>query len=206
MTSVNPRRLIILDFDHTLFDTSRFINDLEDAFEAVGISKTYFQKQRSELKKNQKVFDFNKMAVTLQNKIAIDPHKIVENILKKNGKNYIFSDVNSFIQNHKNNFDFMILTQGDQNLQTKKLKYSGFEKFPALITMSSKIEPLANLVNEYDQVYFIDDRATHIDEVKERFPNVITFLIKRPEDSVYGKNDQSALKADLKIQDLNFTI
>jgi len=206
MPNTNHCGLIICDFDHTLFDTTRFVYDLENAFEKVGISKNDFRKIRSELKAKQQVFDFNEMASILNNKSSINPHEVVQNILKTKATEYIFDDVSTFIKNHKENFDFLILTQGDKNLQLQKLKYSGFKNFKTIITKYSKITPLAKLLLKYDHIYFIDDKAKHIDDIKTSFPNVITYLLKRPQDELYGKNDQLVKKADFKIQNLNFEL
>lgn len=198
--------LIVLDWDHTLFNTTSFVVDLENELEKLGLPKEKFIEKRNLVKAKYEVFDFDKMAELFEEVDSKDVHGAVEAVLGKHAREYIFDDVDKFIKKHQNNFDIIILTQGDIELQSKKLKHSGFISFPNIITMKSKAEELTNIVSDYKTVYFIDDKAKNVDEVKTAFPEVITYFIKRPEDNPYGKVDTICKCADNKIENLNFVI
>ena len=65
---------------------------------------------------------------------------------------------------------------------------SGIGKFipNIVITDTSKAEAIAKILeneknNTSENIFFIDDRSEQIRDVKEKFPNVITVLVKRPE-------------------------
>ena len=73
-------------------------------------------------------------------------------------------------------------------------------------TRESKDVALAALVKKYDTVHFIDDKAKHIDEVKQKFPDVVTYFIKRPDDKPYGDQPSVCECNDHTITDLSLTI
>ena len=128
-------------------------------------------------------------------------------IFKKCNEGYLFSDVLPFLERHKNNFDILISTHGDSELQTEKIIHSNLPSYVQhIISTKSKAEVLAPFVDMYTHIYLIEDKAKNIDDVKQKHPNVMTYFLKRPEDMPYGNIDSVCKCNDHTVENLSFTI
>lgn len=196
--------LIVLDFDHTVFNTTLFVEMQKRVFEEkFGITEQEFMKKRNAVKECCTVIDMDKFTQSLTYEDKEEMHLEIEKILEQNAKDWIFSDVRSFILKHQEECDFLMLTHGDEELQNKKFSSSGLPDFVEFLpSLESKDKVLSPYVKEYSEIYFVDDKSKNIDQVKSSFSKVKTFFIKRPEDKPYGDIPSECDCADKTIESL----
>lgn len=197
--------LIIMDFDHTMFNTTYYVDVLQKQFKKkFGIDKETFLKYRKEVKDCCVVVDMDTFIEKLpyQDKEAM--HTLHHKVIKDNAEEFIFQDVNNFLMSHIEKYDIVITTHGDSKLQKEKITHSGLPKeITYIISKKSKDEVIAPYVEEYQKVFFIDDKAANIDAVKTAHPTVETFFMKRPDDSPYGNIESVCECADHVLLNLN---
>ena len=99
------------------------------------------------------------------------------------------------------------MTQGDDELQSEKIAYSNLSDVTeVIITRETKDIAIAQRVDRYETMYYIDDKAKHIDEVKKKFPQIITYFIQRPEDQPYAHVPSVCECSDHVITDLSLRL
>ncbi len=199
--------LIVLDFDHTLFNTTLFVEQLKKTLASYGILETQVDAARQAIKDCCRVVDIDNFIDALQQENFDELHHVVHDIIKEYAPSFIFSDVHNFITAHVSTHDILILTQGDTELQEQKIKHSNLpEGVQHIITTGTKDDVMADVVGTYSAVYLFEDKAKHIDEVKQRFPKVITYFIQRPEDKPYAKFASVCECADYVIENLDIRL
>ena len=198
---------IVLDFDHTLFNTTLYVEALKKSLAEVGITEQEFEQKRTFLKSCCSLVDIDTFITHLSLADKKLLHDTVHDLIVASAASFIFSDVQPFINAHTETHDVIVLTQGNQELQKEKISHSNLAGITAtIITTGKKDETIAPLTAQYKNIYFIDDKARHIEEVKNAFPTVITYFIARPEDHPYGDIAPVCDAADYTINDLRFTI
>ena len=111
----------------------------------------------------------------------------------------------SFFENNKDKCDILIATHGDQELQTEKIEHSKFPEYVQhVISLEPKDVTIAPYIHKYNDIYFIDDKSVNIDIVKQKFPKIRTYHIRRPYDMPYGKTKSACDCADNEIDNLDF--
>ncbi len=200
--------LIILDFDHVVFNTTLYVVALQKVFrEKFDIEPAEFMKQRNAVKYCCVVIDVDRFAHSFTGK---DPQKLRQafhGLVKEQAHEFVFLDVLSFIKRHKEKFDIFIETHGDEELQREKIKHSkipGYVKYN--ISLDSKDKGVGAYIDKYKQIHFFDDKAENIDKVKLAHPSVNTYFVKRPEDSPYGAQLSTCDCADYTIKSLDFNL
>lgn len=202
------KKLIILDFDHTVFNTTKYIDFLVERFEKdFGISRDEFLHVRNNIKDCCVVVDMDEFVVQLPHENKVAMLRAHHEVIAEHAHECIFADVRSFMQKHFDTHDILFLTHGNKKLQTEKIQHSklpvGYE---ILISVEPKDYAIASYVKKYQQVYFIDDKAHNIDMVKTAFPKIVTYKIERPEDKPYAGQQTECACVDHIIQDLNIII
>ena len=175
---------IILDFDDTIFNTHQLMSDVSAVFERVGfMRKDFFEAYR---KCKEKVGDFNpEIIIDLLDEIKpfdkIEAKKKINSILD-NSKNFVYPDFFDFAKSF-NKKDLTLLSFGEASFQRTKIKNSGVNSFfsRVIVTQKNKIEDLEPLCEKYseEKIFFIDDKAEQIDEVKKIFPQIIAMKMER---------------------------
>lgn len=198
--------LIVLDWDHTLFNTTTFVETQREAFLAKGISYELFNQKRQGIKDCCNVIDIDQFANSFDQIDATTAHSIINTILREKAESFIFSDVKPFLKKHKTLFDFLVITHGNSELQSEKMKYSHLEGLQSVITEGSKAEAVKPYVDNYAKIYYIDDKAEHIDDVKKMFPQIIALFLQRPDDSPYANIPSKCKHADRVIKNLDLTL
>lgn len=200
-------KVIVLDFDHTVFNTTLYVQALRSALEEDGVAPEVFDEKRSYLKSCCSLVDIDRFVDVLP---VVDKeclHGSIHGVIKKRSHEFVFPDAQDFIDRHKGEYDIVLLTQGDQELQKEKIEHSGLMGYnDVIITKAAKDEAIAPVVGEYATVHYIDDKAKHIDEVKTAFPGVIAHFMKRPEDMPYGGIPSACDCADQVIEGLDMRI
>lgn len=180
-------RLIVLDFDHCVFNTTLFVDVLQKEFkQKFDILEEDFMKYRQAVKDCCYAIDIDTFIKKLPYKNKKELHDVLHRITEKSAS-FVFKDVVPFINKYKNNFDIIILTHGDKELQSEKIKHSNLPKEVEYnISLETKDKAMERYIKKYKEVHFIDDKAQNIDLVKTAFPGVKTYFITRPEDMPYG--------------------
>ncbi len=197
--------LIALDFDHTLFNTTAFVNAMKTALcDEFGISEEEFEKNRKYVKECCRVIDIDTFVEHLPRGDTHAVHERIRRLIQERAHEWVFADVREYLQRWSERCDIRVITHGDDELQAHKIESSNLGvEVPYDITLGSKAEILRQYVDEYDQVIFVDDKAGNIDEVKQAHPSVVTYFMKRPEDRPYGDTQSKCECADAVVAGLD---
>lgn len=201
-------KLIIIDFDHTIFNTTEFVLDLKQFFKKIfNIDYDFFDKIRDEVKFCCTVIDVdnfvNKLSTKYKNKKEM--HDALIDFIDNYGKNYIFDDVYNFFENNKKNLntDIIIITHGDRELQLHKIASAFLPgDYDVVISLANKNKEVKKYLNKYKEIIFIDDKPKNIIDVKSNISQVITYFVKRTQDAPYGKDVINLQQADYIISNL----
>ncbi len=201
------KKLIILDFDHTLFNTTLYVAALRDAFLDVGISGAEFDAKRQYLKECCARVDLDAFTLQLAGNDNGRLHAVAHKLIEKRSQDFIFDDARDFITAHQEHFDIIIVTQGDDELQNEKITHSNLPAVTeVIITQQTKDIAITDIVARYDVIYYIDDKAKHIDEIKKKFPQIIAYFMQRTEDQPYADIPSVCECADHVITDLTLRL
>ena len=201
------KRLIILDFDHTVFNTTAFVAAQQQQLEKkFNIDKETFTSVRKSVKDCCTVIDIDTFVASLPHEDKSGLHAAIHETAKRAAE-WIFSDVEAFLSAHASHFDILIQTHGDKELQTEKIMHANLpDDIRFLISTKPKEKVIADFVHQYEHIYIIEDKQTNIDAIKQTFPEVTAYFIARKEDHPY-KDDCPVCKGeDHAIESLNFTI
>jgi len=181
---------IFIDFDDVLFNTKRFKLGYLKCFEKYGVSKEMFDEcyydplSRGSIKKYDPAKHIRRIFAK---------HKNIKRELEKeivkfttDTKKYIFPDVLEFVKKNKRN-DLFIISYSKTDLQKAKIANSGISNFFKAVEITNKLKSGAigmllkkeKIKCSEEAVYFIEDRAEQIENVKKKYPQIKTILLKR---------------------------
>lgn len=207
MLTAKHQKLILIDFDHTLFNTTRFVQRLKQVFQSLGVSEEEFQAKRVILKDCCHSDDIDTFVSKLSYPDKKALHDLIHTVIQEEAHSFIFDDVQSFFERHATEFDIVIVTQGDREMQTEKIEHSALPfSVPVIITEDKKDTAIRDLVSQYRKIYFIDDKVTNIDTVKKKFPHIETYFLKRTDDSPYAILSSTCACTDHTITDLQLQL
>ncbi len=187
------RRGILLDFDHTLFDTDRFFwVDLKSAFARFGILDDAWEKSYERIWPSG--YSLVKHLDELLRTGAIaGPESRMTMLAALDAafsdlRPYLFPDVLAFLEAaHHRGFDLILLSFGDPAWQSYKVRASGltphFWKIVYTAKQEGKAELLDDLVPRYGELHAVDNNPADLDSMKARHPNLQTHLVCRVEPS-----------------------
>jgi len=174
---------LFIDFDGTLFDTSKFKRGMFDIFEKAGFTSdqvlTAYQAECLDakfsitglierLKKDQK---FN---------VSLAEARVSD--LYAQAAKMVYEDTEEFLQKiDRNRYQIIMLTLGDPSFQHKKVENSGLEKYfdEILYTELQKWDYLDRIVKKNEKFVIVDDRADAISKIAKKFPNSLALYIDR---------------------------
>ena len=182
---------IFIDFDDVLFNTKQFKEDLAGVFLGHGISKDLYNKTYYDDNTQDAIKTYNPMAQIsrLTKETNINREKLLSSIesFLQNASKYVFSDVANFAKNFQAE-NIYIISYGEITFQAKKIEISGIKRYipNVLITGKLKAEILGEFLGnenlqENEAIFFLDDRVEQIHDVKNKFPEIVSVLVKRPE-------------------------
>ncbi|EKE20055.1 MAG: hypothetical protein ACD_8C00057G0006 [uncultured bacterium] len=182
---------IFIDFDDVIFNTKKFKDDFEKLFVAHGISEDIFREHYYDPADNGKIkiFDADLHAKRIQDATGIDTSNIVNDLdeFLRDISKYVFPDVLKFFNDVGKDNVFVVSFGGIDFLKrkiegsgisnhVKNIKVIDYEKSKAIAELMEDSNVVAN-----EKLFFLDDRIEQIRDVKEKFPDIISILIKRPE-------------------------
>lgn len=183
--------MIFIDFDDVIFNTGAFKHDFKNMFIGHGISAEIFDKFYNDPNDNRaiKTFDPWKQIERMHAELDLDIEYITNfvNDYISDMSAYVFDDVENFVKAVGRD-NVCIVSFGEKKFQTTKIENSQISKIikNIIVTDDSKAEAIAEILKakpllNKQKLFFIDDRTEQISEVKNKFPNIVTIFIKRPE-------------------------
>ena len=167
---------IYIDFDGTLYNTTKLNNNFINIFNKYNIDKDYIKK----LMNNHKNYD------NLANKIIIDNNidkSIYKDIFNLYSSDLVFKDVIPFLEKYHKKYELILLTLGNKEYQEKKINSSNIKKYFKNIIITNKDKSKLNI--DYINGIFIDNNPNEL----KKFYNskaINLIRIKRNEDK-YSK-------------------
>ncbi len=196
------RRGILLDFDHTLFDTDRFFwVDLKSAFARFGVPDEAWEKSYERIwpsgyslvKHLDELFRTGAIAGPESRMTMLAALDAAFSDLRP----YLFPDVLAFLEAaHHRGFDLILLSFGDPAWQSYKVRASGlaphFQKIVYTAEQEGKAELFDDLVPRYGELHAIDNNPADLDSMKTRVPYLHTYLICRVDPSAIDETEPTA--------------
>lgn len=196
------KTLLILDWDHTLFNTTAYAKGQQKALKELGITEKMF-KARMEIYKNYCfTLDVDHFLEEIPDLDVTKAHEIVSEDLKEHGKQYLFDDVIVFLDGLPDTVDVHILTQGEDELQEKKIDAAGLSNIEHTVTRTGKEAVIQDWAADYDRVIVVDDTPEVITAIKKLLPDVKAYLMVRQGDAPYEGEDAMCEAADGVIHSL----
>jgi len=180
---------LLLDFDHTLFDTDRFFwVDLKSAFARFGVPDEAWEKTYEAIWPVG--YSLAKHLDELERLGVIAGQDIRRTMLDtldadfSDLRPYLFPDVPAFLEAaRQRGFDLILLSFGDPAWQSYKVRASGlaplFQKIVYTVKQSGKGELLDDLSSSYAELCAIDNNPADLDSMKARHSKLQTHLICR---------------------------
>lgn len=195
-------RGILLDFDHTLFDTDRFFwVDLKSAFARFGVPDDTWEKSYEAIwssgyslaKHLEELACLGAVADPSAAKAMLEALESAFSDLRP----YLFPDVVGFLNAARHRgFELILLSFGDPAWQSYKVRASGLTPYFTQILYTAKEEGKVALCAEhapqYGELHAIDNNPADLDAMKASIPWLQTYLICRVEPSALEGADPLA--------------
>lgn len=157
---------IYIDFDRTLFDCDRFIEDFNCLLTKYNILKDDFYKYQSQCK------NFNPYNIldlmSKEKEVNSGVYHAIDELISK-ASDYIFPDTIPFLE-YLNNHGYMptILSKGDYDFQMNKILSSNIDLYYGDVIITEKHKGELDL--DYANGIFIDDREEELNSIIEKNP------------------------------------
>jgi len=180
---------LLLDFDHTLFDTDRFFwVDLKSAFARFGVPNDAWEKSYEAIwplgySLAKHLDELERLGVIAGQDIGRTMLATLEADFS-DLRPYLFPDVPAFLKAaRQRGFDLILLSFGDPAWQSYKVRASGlaplFQKIVYTAKQGGKGELLDDLSSSYAELCAIDNNPADLDSMKARHSKLQTHLICR---------------------------
>lgn len=185
---MRQRRAVLLDFDHTLFDTDRFFwVDLRKTIACFGIEEKAWEEAYEAVWPRGYSLERH-LAALMKRKAGRRPSK--EAILSalrdafSNLRGYLYQDAVPFLERaSKEGFDLYLLSFGDPSWQAYKVKASGvapyFQEVFSTKREQRKVEAVGGIAARYETIHAIDNDPRELDLMKTSYPQLLTHWIRR---------------------------
>ncbi len=165
---------IYIDFDGTLYDSNKLINNFLNICNKYGISKTQVQEVKKDLFTKENLFNLDILAETLYIKMKL-PEEMLTEVEELYSATYLYKDVIEALDKIRltKKYEVIILTYGNIAYQKKKIESSNLNEYlqDVIITESSK----TNIKEaDYKNGIFIDNNPYQIEKfIKAKARKVI---------------------------------
>ena len=162
---------IYVDFDRTLFDCDKFLDDFYLLINRYNISKDLFRECQNQCRKDG--FNPYNILNLVKEKYEFDDELLNEiGMLIKNSANYLYQDTISFLEYLKlRNYEIVILTKGNSDYQREKIFNAHLDSYyhKLIVTMKHK----GSLKLDFQNSIFIDDNPVEIQSIMKNNPKML---------------------------------
>ncbi len=162
---------VYVDFDRTLFDCDKFLEDLYALINKYNISKTIFKECQNQCRKTG--FNPHIILNLVKEKYEFDEELFheIDNLIR-NTSNYLYQDTIPFLEYLKDNKnEIIILTKGNSDYQREKIFNSHLDSYYNKLIVTMKHKGKLNI--DYENSIFIDDNPLEIESIIEKKPKMI---------------------------------
>ena len=180
-------RVYFIDFDHTLFDTDRFFRvDFKNFLLERGIDEKLWDGSYKAVRDSGYALEKHILEAQKLGDLDLNVQDL-KDILEKEFSDlskYLYSDVIEFLKKAKiSGATLYLLSFGDSSWQHYKVESSGisdyFDETFYQEKEGIKVDKILKFRDKFDEIIYIDDREQEINLVKEKIPEVKTYLIDR---------------------------
>lgn len=171
-----------LDFDNTLYETSRLSNDMlkglaYEISKKTSISENDIFDELKSMFNRENIYNIYKLAKFFAKKYNIEESVLIDKVegIILDGKKYVYDDVISFLKELKEkNHIINVLTyvaKEDLSYQLTKIKGSGLSEYFDNIIISSSLK--FNLDLKYEEGIFFDDNPRDLLGLASKNPKIL---------------------------------
>ena len=171
-----------LDFDNTLYETSRLSNDMlkglaYEISKKTSISENDIFDELKSMFNRENIYNIYKLAKFFAKKYNIEESILIDKVegIILDGKKYVYDDVISFLKELKEkNHIINVLTyvaKEDLSYQLTKIKGSGLSEYFDNIIISSSLK--FNLDLKYEEGIFFDDNPRDLLGLASKNPKIL---------------------------------
>lgn len=171
-----------LDFDNTLYETSRLSNDMLNGLADEISIKTKKNKidifdELKSMFNRENIYNIYKLAKYFAKKYNIEESVLIDKVegIILDGKKYVYNDVISFLKElkEKNNIINVLtyVAKEDLSYQLTKIKGSGLSEYFDNIIISSSLK--FNLDLKYEEGIFFDDNPRDLLGLASKNPKIL---------------------------------
>jgi len=170
---------IYIDFDGTLFDSTKHYQEYKNIFKKYNIDiESYFNKEY----KKEKNFDSLSKKLIKEYNLNSSIHDELDKIYSEK---IIFKDAITFLEENHNKHELILLTLGNIDYQKKKINKTNISKYFKEIIITNKDK--SKLAIDYTNGIFIDNNPL---ELKKFYNSKAKYLIRIKRDTdKYSKID-----------------
>ena len=183
---------VYVDFDRTLFDCERFLEDLYALINQYGIDKSLFKECQNQcIKKGFNPYTILNL-VKEKKKFDEELYLKIDELIKKTSE-YLFSDAILFLEYLKeNNYETILLTKGNTDYQKAKVLNAKIDNYydELIVTMKHK----GNLDLDYENSVFVDDNPVEVTSILKRKVKDVIYLKRNN-----AKYNDIPIKKEVKI-------
>lgn len=200
---------IIFDFDDVIFNTRKFLEDYKRIFASHGVSASQFDYPLVRNKKGKaETYSLERHLEFLGKEFQVDVKRIKKGIAEfiKQNRNYVFRDAIRFLEKFPRQQLYLLSYADYARWQNAKIKSSGISQYfkKVIICSGTKSKSICQTlgkenISKEENIFFIDDRLEHIEDVKKCHPEILTILLKRKEGRY---NDRKNKYCDYEARDL----
>lgn len=176
-----------LDFDNTLYETSRLSNDMLNGLADEISIKTKKNKidifdELKSMFNRENIYNIYKLAKYFAKKYNIEESVLIDKVegIILDGKKYVYNDVISFLKElkEKNNIINVLtyVAKEDLSYQLTKIKGSGLSEYFDNIIISSSLK--FNLDLKYEEGIFFDDNPRDLLGLASKNPKILVRVIR----------------------------
>lgn len=176
---------IIIDFDDTIFNTYKLMQELIGSFKKVGFTSEEFKEIYKRSKEKKGDFDQKTIIGLFAELRPFDKHQVAKELaeLFERAKDFVYPDFYKFADSFLRK-ELVLLSFGSTEYQKIKIENSGIKNYfdKVYVTNKDKVFDLEHIYrkNASDVIVFIDDKSEEIDRVKEKFSDVVAIKMERP--------------------------
>lgn len=192
---------VLLDFDHTLFDTDRFFwIDIRAAFIQFGIDGGRWEESYARVWPDGYSLEKHLDYLTRQGQMTVSVKTAIQQVLRASFadlRSYLFTDVEPFFSRlQAAKIPCFLLSFGDASWQEYKVHGAGlahfFEDVFYTPKVQAKVEGVEKVVGRFARIAVVDNDPRELDLIKARHPEIETFWITRvPRDALESVDSET---------------